>query len=414
MPDSTLVTSSIGLDATVASTNDPAGSRAVDARSSPPSSLVRSTVLPRVEMVGATRHVVTHGKIRYEHTGRLGEGGLGEVLGAHDNDIDRAVAVKRLRPDATSPAMLARFVEEVRTIGRLEHPNIIPIHDVGVDERGEYYFVMKYIDGETLESIIEKLASGDAAYHARYGFERRVQIVIALLDALAFAHKRGIVHRDIKPANVMVGAYGEVVLMDWGIAKQLRGAPDATLDAGALPAHASAHAKRGALFETVAGQLVGTPAYMSPEQARGEAVDARSDLYSLSMLFHELLCLRHPLAEKRTLDEMIRGVTSEPTPLAGTVHSPHQPAVGMDLTWFVRKGLAKHPANRFQSAEEMLDRLSRRAEGLIPIQCHITFMKRMTGEWSRFLDGHPIVVTLGMLCAIGALVTSAVLAMIHR
>ncbi len=365
MADATLVTSSIGMDATVASSASVPSGVHVTGGTSGATTLVRTTVLPRVEMVGATPRLVSQGKVRYEHMRRLGEGGLGEVIGARDNDIDRDVAVKRLRPQVSSPATLARFVEEVRTIGRLEHPNIVPIHDVGVDEKGEYYFVMKYVDGETLESIIDKLAAGDRATHAQYGFERRVQIVVALLEALAFAHKKGIVHRDIKPANVMVGAFGEVVLMDWGIAKQLRS--EGVSEVGASPLHASGHAKRGALFETVAGELVGTPAYMSPEQARGEPVDERSDLYSLSVLFHELLCLRHPLAEKQSLAEMIHAITSEPTPLAGAVSSPHQANVGMDLTWFVRKGLAKHPANRFQSAEEMLERLAARAEGKVPI-----------------------------------------------
>src|SRR5262249_26554491 len=161
-----------------------------------------------------------------------------------------------------------RFVEEIRTIGRLEHPNIVPIHDVGVDERGDYYFVMKFVDGETLESIIDKLAAGDRAYHAKFGFERRVQIFLALLEAVRFAHTRGIVHRDIKPANVMVGAYGEVVLMDWGIAKSLHG--DSVPEETPRPLVHASGSRRGTLFETQLGQLVGTPAYMSPEQARGE------------------------------------------------------------------------------------------------------------------------------------------------
>src|SRR5580700_7932832 len=183
--DSTLVTTSIGLDETVASTGPHVAPVSGDALSPPGSTtLVRSTVLPRLEMVGTTPRLVTQGKPRYEHMRRLGEGGLGEVLGARDNDIDRDVAVKRLRPNVSSPATIARFVEEVRTIGRLEHPNIVPIHDVGVDEKGEYYFVMKYVDGETLESIIEKLAAGDPLYHAHYTFERRVRIVRALLEAL--------------------------------------------------------------------------------------------------------------------------------------------------------------------------------------------------------------------------------------
>jgi eukaryotic-like serine/threonine-protein kinase len=414
--DATLVTSSIGLDATIASTATPGERGAPVGLDAPPSTttLVRTTVLPRVEMVGATPRLVSQGKVRYEHMRRLGEGGLGEVLGARDNDIDRDVAVKRLKPDISSPATLARFVEEVRTIGRLEHPNIVPIHDVGVDERGEFYFVMKYVDGETLESVIDKLAAGDPLHHAHYGVERRVQIVIALLEALAFAHKKGIVHRDIKPANVMVGAYGEVVLMDWGIAKQLRGGGAPTVDTGTSAAHPPGHAKRGALFETVAGQLVGTPAYMSPEQARGEPVDERSDLYSLNVVLYELLTLHHPLAEKQTLAEMIHAITHEPARMAGFVHSPHQPSVAMDLSWVIKKGLEKDPAARYQSASEMLERLERRAEGKIPIQCHITFVKRATGEWSRFLDHHPKVVSLGMLVALVAIVTEIVLALAHR
>ena len=147
------------------------------------------------------------------------------------------------------------------------------------------------------------------------------------------------------------------------------------------------------LFATVAGEIIGTPAYMSPEQARGEAVDERSDLYSLCVLFHELLCLRHPLADKKTLAEMLHGVTSEPTPMAGLVSSPHQPPTPMDLAWFVRKGLAKHPANRYQTAAEMIDRLALRAEGTIPVQCPITFMKRANAEATRFVDRHPFLAT---------------------
>jgi len=286
-----------------------------------------------------------------------------------------------------------------------------------VDERGEYYFVMKYVDGETLESIIDKLAVGCPLTHARYGIERRVQIFVALLEAVAFAHEKGIVHRDIKPANVMVGSYGEVVLMDWGIAKAIRG-PGARAG-GADPATAGAghhgeRAKKGSLFETQAGNLVGTPAYMSPEQARGEPVDERSDIYSLCLLFHELLCLKHPLAEKKTLEEMLQAVQHEPVPMAGFVKSPHQQGVGMDLSWFVRKGLAKHPANRYQSVNEMIARLGKRAEGIVPVQCPITFMKRTSGEASRFIDRHPWVSSLALLATTLAVIGGVVAAVMHR
>ena len=351
MPDPTLVTPSIGLEDTVASTDAPASPSASSSGSflpkesssgRPSAALFRSTVLPRVEIAGTTPRLVTHEKPRYEHTRRLGEGGLGEVLGARDNDIDRNVAVKRLRPEVTSPASVARFVEEVRTIGRLEHPNIIPIHDVGVNERGEYYFVMKYIDGETLESIIDKLASGDAGYHARYGFERRVQN----LHGVGRSGRVCAPERD-RPSRHQTGqrngrAYGEVVLMNWGIAKPLRGAADDALETQSTAEHAG-HAKRGALFETVAGAIVGTPAYMSPEQARGERVDERSDVYSLCLLFHELLCLRHPFAEKHPLAEMLQAVTSEPTPLTSLVRVEHQSPVPAELGWSCARGSRRTP-----------------------------------------------------------------------
>jgi serine/threonine protein kinase len=407
--DETVATSSVGVDATIAVSSD---ARLVSAS---PASVTtpRSTVLPRVEIVGETPRLVMQGKLRYEHRRRLGEGGLGEVIGARDNDIDRDVAVKRMRPETSSPAAIARFVEEVRTIGRLEHPSIVPIHDVGVDEGGELYFVMKYVEGDTLETVIEKLAAGDRDYHARYTVERRVQIVTALLEAVAYAHAKGVVHRDIKPANVMVGRYGEVVLMDWGIAKRLRSDeadPFAKTVLGS--AHAN-HAKRGALFETVAGDIIGTPAYMSPEQARGEAVDTRSDLFSLAMLFHELLCLRHPYDEKKTLPAMLLAVINEPVPLTGLVFNSHQAPTPMDLTWFVRKGVAKDPAKRYQSAEEMLERLARRADGFVPVNCHVTFMRKMTTGATRFVDRHPIVATFVLAAALIGTIASVVIAVKH-
>ncbi len=400
------IDASVALGATLAMTDTP------ETRESPSVTLPRSTVLPRFEMDGAEPRLVLGAQRRYETIRRLGEGGFGEVVGARDNDIGREVAVKRLHPEMRSPAVLARFAEEVRTIGSLEHPNIIPIHDVGVEENGDYYFVMKYVAGETLESIIEKLAAGDRDTHARFGVERRVQIFTSLLEAVAFAHSKGILHRDIKPANVMVGAYGEVVLMDWGIAKRLRDPepPPAALSSPgpSAPEKAAKSASRGVLFQTRSGELIGTPAYMSPEQSRGEPIDERSDVYALSVLFYELLTLRHPLADKTTLHAMIHAISHEPTPFAGMVNHPHQPSISMDLTWFLRKGLAKNPAERYASVAEMVTRLERRAEGVIPIQCHITLMKRVSNGLGRFIDRHAILATVIMLASIAAFVAAGV------
>jgi serine/threonine-protein kinase len=301
------------------------------------------------------------------------------------------VALKKLRTDMKSAATLARFVEEIRTVGKLEHPNIIPIHDVGVDEAGDYYFVMKYVDGETLESVIEKLAAGDPAYHRRFTVERRVQLFMGVLEAVAFAHSKGVIHRDIKPANIMVGPYGEVVLMDWGIAKTLHDGGESGESDSRLPKLEPAGEGPKRLFETQIGTVIGTPAYMAPEQARGDKVDERTDIYALSVLFHELLTLDHYLtAHSQTLESMLAGVITVDAPMALTVKSPHQPSVSPDLSWFLRKGLAKKPEERYQTVSEMVERLQRRADGDIPVQCHITAVRRATNVWTRFLDQHPI------------------------
>ncbi len=298
------------------------------------------------------------------------------------------MAIKSLRPEMQGAAHVARFVEEIRTVGALEHPNIVPIHDVGVNDDGSLYFVMRCVQGETLESVIERLTAGDAAAHAHWTMERRAHVFRQLLDAVAFAHDRGFVHRDIKPANVMVGRHGEVFLMDWGIAKSMA-APDA------------------------GGAVIGTPAYMSPEQARGEPVDVRSDIYSLCVLFHELLGLRHYLHERRSLEAVLDGVQHAHAALPSFVSNPHQAPAPADLSWFVRKGLAKHAAGRYQTVREMIDRLDAREEGLVPIQCHVTFTKRVTRGFLRAVDRHPLAFTCSLAIAPLALMGAAVWHLCH-
>ena len=291
MADATLVTSSIGLDATIASTATPGERGAPVGLDAPPSTttLVRTTVLPRVEMVGATPRLVSQGKVRYEHMRRLGEGGLGEVLGARDNDIDRDVAVKRLQPDVSSPA----DARALRRRGPHDRPARAPEHRPHPRRRRRR--AGRVLLRHEVRRGRDARVDHREARRRRPGLPRALRHRAAHPDLRRRSSKRsrsrtskGIVHRDIKPANVMVGAYGEVVLMDWGIAKQLRGAAPRRPTPTTSAAHPPGHAKRGALFATVAGQLVGTPAYMSPEQARGEPVDERSDLYSLNVVLYEL------------------------------------------------------------------------------------------------------------------------------
>jgi len=374
------------------------------------SSMSRSTVLPRVEVLDGQPRISRQDRPRYQERKRLGEGGVGEVVMVNDNDIERVVAMKRLRPGLQGTTALARFVEEIRVVGQLEHPSIIPIHDVGLDDQGQFFFVMKYVNGETIENIIEKLAANDPEYHRRYPFERRVEIFLGILEAMSYAHDKGYIHRDIKPANIMVGPYGEVVVMDWGLAKKA-----GTSNEMSMPEPESQGGdeikKSGRLQETRLGSLLGTPLYMSPEQARGQhaTLDQRSDIYSLSVLFFELLSLRHYLDDCKDLAQVLHSIANGQPPLAGTNtgwgEQTLQGPVPADLRHFVVKGLHKDPARRYASVHEMIARLRARAEGEIPIECPVTFWISFTARARRTLSRHPL--TAASLMVLFALTTVA-------
>ena len=350
----------------------------------------RSTVLPTVAEIDGEARLVHTERPRYAEVSSLGSGGMGEVKLVHDQDIDRKVALKRLYPNSDSIS-LARFAEEVRIVGRLEHPNIVPIHDVGIDERGQHFFVMKYVDGETLEKIIKHLAAGDPAYVSRYTHAHRLQIAIELLRALQHAHENGIIHRDLKPANIMVGRYGEVMLMDWGLAKPVSRkdtivtpptAEDTVVEtqASSLRAHATQH-----------GAILGTPAYMSPEQAAGkhDSLDERSDLYAIGVVLYELFTLVHPRNAK-TVYELLHVVANEPisgTKMFGAFTKAGAPA-GVGHALMV--ACAQDPKDRFASAAEMSARLAAIRDGDVPIQCHVTFLTRMSAIAVRQTQRHPL------------------------
>lgn len=361
--------------------------------------VIRTTVLPRVEWEGPVPTVKPGERTRFEELGLLGEGGMGEVALARDHDIDREVALKRL-PANCDLGRVMRFVEEIRTVGRLEHPNIMPVHDVGVDAAGRYFFVMKRLEGETLESVIAKLASGDAAMQARFPVEKRVQLFLSVLNAMAYAHQHGFIHRDLKPANIMIGPYGEVTVMDWGLARKVRGAE--------LPLEKDAGRREGTVLQTMVGSILGTPFYMSPEQARGEngSLDERSDVYSLCVVFHELLHLKHYLEGREKLEEVIDGVQHAKPPLhMATWGTKNQ--VPAELDWFLERGLRKDKAERWQSVAEMESELQRIIRGECRVQCQRTFLKRMLGESRGAIDRHPFVVIVGST-AIASVVLAAI------
>ena len=206
---------------------------------------------------------------RYDLHEPIGEGGMGIVFRATDRELERAVAIKVARVHVDL-AHAERLRAEARVLASLEHPGIVPVHDVGVLPDGRFFYVMKLVRGETLTSFLRSAP----------GLERRLATFERVAETVAFAHERGIVHRDLKPDNIMVGAFGEVLVLDWGVAKLLAQAGgSAALGGDALPGH------------TQPGTVLGTPGFMPPEQARGEAneVDRRADVFALGALLALLL-----------------------------------------------------------------------------------------------------------------------------
>jgi serine/threonine-protein kinase len=265
---------------------------------------------------------------RYQIGEVIGRGGMAEVHEGRDLRLGRRVAVKILRPDlARDPSFQARFRREAQSAAALNHPNIVAVYDTGEDTlmgEGETavivpYIVMEYVDGMTLRQL---LASG-----RRLLPERALEIGAGVLSALDYAHRHGIVHRDIKPANVMLTRTGDVKVMDFGIARAMNDTNTATM--------------------TAAQSVMGTAQYLSPEQARGEVVDARSDLYSASVLLYELLTGKPPFTGDSPVSIAYQHVSEMPTP-----PSQVDPGVTSEIDAVVLRALAKSPDDRYQTAAE--------------------------------------------------------------
>jgi len=261
---------------------------------------------------------------RYELREEIGRGGMGVVYRAHDRELQRDVALKVLRAGADAGDLARRLHREARVLASLEHPGMVPVHDVGVLADGLGFYVMKLVRGRRLD----QWAAGAPAMSERLrAFER-------ICETVAFAHAHGVVHRDLKPGNVMLGAFGEVLVMDWGVAKVLS-------DAGVASA---ATAVDG---ETAAGTVLGTPGYMAPEQAAGDsrAIDARTDVYALGGLLHFLLAGSPP-----TAGPLPRGT---PRPLAAIVQRclavarTERYASATDLAADVRAFQARDPVSAY-------------------------------------------------------------------
>ncbi|MEV0689218.1 Stk1 family PASTA domain-containing Ser/Thr kinase [Streptomyces sp. NPDC050388] len=279
---------------------------------------------------------------RYELGHVLGRGGMAEVYLAHDTRLGRTVAVKTLRADlARDPSFQARFRREAQSAASLNHPAIVAVYDTGedyIDGVSIPYIVMEYVDGSTLRELLH---SGRKLLP-----ERTLEMTIGILQALEYSHRAGIVHRDIKPANVMLTRNGQVKVMDFGIARAMG-------DSGMTMTQTSA--------------VIGTAQYLSPEQAKGEQVDARSDLYSTGCLLYELLTVRPPFVGDSPVAVAYQHVREEPQ-----APSVFDPEVTPEIDAITLKALVKDPDYRYQSADEM------------------------RADIEAYLDGQPVAATAAM------------------
>ena len=315
------------------STGPGAGSGTVQLRKVPFAEMVATTPFAPVDLTDATA--------RYKMGARIGQGGMGEVVVAFDEHIGREVAVKRMRSVAPSPEELARFVREARVQGRLQHPTIVPVHDIAVDRDGRPFFVMKRLTGTEMNDLLKQLRSGDDP-DAAGTRKRLLRAFVDVCLAVEFAHSRGIIHRDLKPANIMLGDFGEVYVLDWGVARAITDADD---DSGVTPSvEQDLKLDTG---ETREGTVLGTPAYMAPEQLVGERAGPAADIYALGCILFEIVAGEALHKRTRSLGQAFEIV--DPKPSTRRQDSPPE------LDAICERAIKIDPGSRYASARALGD-----------------------------------------------------------
>jgi serine/threonine protein kinase len=289
------------------------------------------------------------GATRYEMARRLAQGGMGTVYAVRDRELDREVALKVLSLPDPSGDLAARLRAEARLLARLEHPNIVPVHDVGVLPDGRVYYVMTLVRGRRLDAW---RAEGPT-------LPSMLRLFQSVCAAVAFAHAHGVVHRDLKPDNIMVGPFGDALVMDWGVAKILgtvsESAPTLTPGVRAAPA-----------LSTLPGTLIGTPSWMAPEQARGDsaALDERTDVHALGAILYFLLTGRPPFIGRSPEDILERVKEHRVEPPGRVV-----PGLPRPLASICARAMAAEPERRYPEARDLGDDVERFLDGL-PVAAH--------------------------------------------
>ena len=408
------------------SETDPQGKKAA-ARKDDDSVAARTTaLLSRIDrdapVVGGLRPVQADAPRlgRYPVTGRLGVGGMGEVLSVRDSDLQRDVAAKVVR-GRVDDRQLWKFVLEARITGRLAHPSIMPVYELGCTAEGQPYFTMKRIEGRTLGAVLAHAGGGPAgsaasrrapppasadAVAAAYGARliEHLGILLKVCDAVAFAHSAGVIHRDLKPDNVMVGTFGEVLVCDWGLAKvRARGAGHDPVGDALLPKQGD-----GGAVVTLDGEVIGTPAYMPPEQAEGllDQIDERSDIYALGAILYQMLCGHAPYEGKTSWVVLEQVRLRAPAP-----PSERSPAGGALIPWELEavaaKAMARAREERYPSVVALRADLNAFLAGGLLAAARYTPSQR-AWKWARRNARALAAAAVAMASLVGALGYTAV------
>jgi tetratricopeptide (TPR) repeat protein len=326
---------------------------------------------------------------RYKILKLQGRGGMGEVWLAHDEHIGRQVAFKRIR---TGKAQLhERFLAEAQVTGQLEHPGIVPVHDLGRDEDNEPYYVMRLIQGRTLKEVIADLHAANKRSEPDEDLRwlRVLEVFVALCRTISFAHSRGVIHRDVKPDNVMVGPYGETMVLDWGLCK-LPAHPEEMVTGSNLPVKRSSGGYGSSVTQD--GEIIGSPLYMSPEMADGRIADEddRTDVYLLGATLYEVLTNRPPRAGS-SQQEIVELARTSP-PVAPRKIAPRVPRA---LEAICLKAMAYRKDERYESAQQVGDEIQRYLAGE-PVEAYPEPFIQRLWRWARF---HRAAIARGALVA---------------